>query len=107
MTPAPASARASAASKASIPRTCAWREKTAVIRGVVKNRSLIHTLSEIEEDGLAFALEDDVETVNDRSVILFPPRQQRRPALRGDEAQHRVCRVRRFVREVQPRHQVI
>src|SRR6267143_1866848 len=62
--------------------------------------------SEIEESGLPFALQDDIETVR-RAAVL--PAGEKRAAHRRfrDPAQHRVAVVGRLVREVDPRHQLL
>src|SRR5207237_9008894 len=62
--------------------------------------------SHIEEGGLPFALQDDVETVCRAGVL--PAREQR--AARGrirDRPQHGIGVVGRLVREVAPRHQFL
>src|SRR5712664_3575365 len=96
-----------------------WANSSAATAAIVFIRFMLHpsaaadraalrsiqSFSEIEESGLPFALEDDVETV--RRAAVLPDGEQRAAHGRiGNPGQHRVAVVRRLVGKVDPRHQL-
>src|SRR5579885_3309455 len=111
MTPARASARASAASKVSIPCTCAPDEKTADICAVLNKASsgsgMADSPSDVEERGLVRALQDDVEAVDNRCAIGLTAGQQGGASFGRNVLQHRIFGVGRLVGEVEARHGVV
>src|SRR3954447_22404881 len=99
MTPARACARASAASKASIPSSQASAETAAA---APPRPSTAPNSSEGEEDGLTLALHVDVEAVAVGAAL----RDQRVPARLGHALQHGVAGVV-LVGEVDPGHAAV
>src|SRR5512146_2475035 len=59
--------------------------------------------SQVEERGLARALQDDVQPVDDPALDRLAPREQRLAPLGGHALQHRVRRIRGLIGEVEPR----
>src|SRR5690349_8715624 len=112
MMPSRASTRASAASTSSIFCTKPRSSKTARISSLPKrppssseSAGLTLIASHLEEDGLAFALQYDVEAIG-AALARDGSREQRLPRLGvGDLAQHRIELVlRRAVGEIDAGH---
>src|SRR5215204_375022 len=77
------------------------------VTGRASDATPVCQVSDVEEDGLAATLEDDVQAVDDPAVGLLAAGDQGTPTLRWDERQDRVRLVGGLVLEVEPRLGVV
>src|SRR5690242_9312034 len=100
ISPASATAFASAASKRSMWRSVLRSEKASAVAAAAPSAlTRAPAMSDVEEDGFVRPAEMDRQAPRALAVLL---RQEGRPALGIDHLQHRVLGVRRVAVEVEP-----
>src|SRR5579883_2612314 len=105
ISPASATAFASAASKRSMWRKVLRSEKASAVGAAAPSAfTRAPAMSDVEEDGFVRPAEMDRQAPRALGVLLG---QQRRPACRIDHLQHGILGVRRIAVEVHPRRDPI